>query len=283
MHPSSISVERRGRRAKSDRLDVDILLGTLLGWLRGEPRRCTMVPIPTEEEEDMREPGRRREAIVAARLKVENQIGALLIRYGVESFKPRLKNAEQKLAELKTIDGRELPPNTMDSIRRLLAQHRLLSQQLKEIEAARQQVVTKADPDRVERKIQLLSSVFGLGVETATVLAQEVFARTFKDRRALAAFIGVSGTPYDSGGSRREQGISKNGNPCVRRLLGQLAWRWLKFQPESGLARWFHQRVNGAKGRIKKIMIVALARKLLVALWRFVETGEIPEGVRFAA
>jgi transposase len=283
MHPSSISVERRGRRAKSDRLDVDILLGTLLGWLRGEPRRCTMAPIPTEAEEDMREPGRRREAIVAARLKVENQIDALLVRYGVESFKPRLKNAEQKLAELKTAEGRELPPNTMGSVRRLLAQHRLLSQQLKEIEAARQQVATKVDPDPVERKIQLLSSIFGLGVETATVLAQEVFARCFKDRRALAAFVGVSGTPYDSGGSRREQGLSKNGNSCVRRLLGQLAWRWLKFQPESGLARWFHQRVNGAKGRIKKIMIVALARKLLVALWRFVETGEIPEGVRFAA
>jgi transposase len=283
MHPASIAVERAGRRAKSDRIDLDILLGTLLGWLRGEPRRCTMAPIPTEAEEDMREPGRRREAIVAARLKVENQIGSLLIRFGIADFKPRLKKAEQKLAELKTVDGRPLPQNTMDSLQRLMAQQRLLSQQLKEIETARSQVVAAANPDRVEKMIQTLVAIVGLGVETATVLAQEVFARKFRDRKALASFLGLTGTPYNSGGSRREQGISKKGNPRVRRIITQLTWRWIKFQPESVLARWFHERVGGAKGRIKKIMAIALARKLLVALWRFVETGEIPQGARLTA
>ena len=134
MHAASIAVERRGKRAKTDRLDVDLLLTTLMGWLRGEPGRCTMAPIPSEEEEDLREAGRRRETLVHARLKVENQIASLLIRHGIEGFKPRLKNAETRLCELRTFDGRSLPTNTMNSLRLLLAQHRLLSGQLKEIE-----------------------------------------------------------------------------------------------------------------------------------------------------
>jgi transposase len=283
MHPASIAVERRGRRAKTDRIDVDMLLGTLLGWLRGEPRRCTMAPIPTEAEEDRREPGREREALVVARLKVENQIGSQLIRFGIEGFNPRLKKATQKLEDLRSSDGRPLPPKTMGKLRRLLAQHRLLSEQMKEIEAARQQVVTATDPDRIERMIQMLVRFVGLGVETATVLAHEVFSRQFRNRKALAAFVGLTGTPFNSGGSTREQGISKNGNPRVRRIVTQLMWRWLKFQPDSALARWFQERTGGAKGRIRKIMAIALARKLLVALWRYVEDGVIPQGVRLAA
>ena len=283
MHPSSIAVERRGRRAKTDRIDVDMLLGTLLGWLRGEPRRCTMAPIPSEAEEDMREPGREREALVSARLKLENQIGSQLIRFGIVAFRPRLKKAAQKLEELRTFDGRPLPPKTMEKLRRLMTRHRLLSEQLKEIEAARQQVMTVVDPDRIERAIQFLVRIVGLGVETATVLVHEVFSRRFRDRKALAAFVGLTGTPFNSGGSTREQGISKNGNPRVRRIMTQLMWRWLKFQPGSALARWFAERTGGAKGRIRKIMAIALARKLLVALWRYLEDGVVPEGVRLAA
>lgn len=283
LHPSSIAVERRGRRAKTDRIDVDMLLGTLLGWLREEPRRCTMAPIPTEAEEDMREPGREREALVAARLKVENQMGSLLIRFGIADFRPRLKKAGQKLEELCTVDGRPLPPKTMEKLRRLMDRHRLLSEQMKQIEEARQQVVTVPDPDRLEAMIQMLVRIVGLGVETATVLVHEVFSRRFRDRKALAAFVGLTGTPFDSGGSRREQGISKNGNPRVRRMVTQLMWRWLKFQPGSALARWFAERTGGAKGRIRKIMAIALARKLLVALWRYVENGAIPEGARLAS
>ena len=282
MHPASIAVERRGKRAKTDRLDVDLLLTTLIGWLRGEPGRCTMSPIPTEEEEDLREPGRRRETLVRARLKVENQITSLLIRYGIEAFKPRLRSAEKKLDELKTFDSRPLPANAMNSLRLLMAQHRLVSAQLKEIEEARQQVVDVVEPNRLQRMILTLARVVGVGVETATVIVYEVFSRQFRDRRALAAFVGLMGTPYDSGGSRTEQGISKNGNPRVRCLLLQLTWRWLRFQPGSALSRWFFARVGDGKGRIRKIMAVALARKLLVALWRYVETGVIPEGARLA-
>jgi transposase len=283
MHPASIAVERRGKRAKTDRLDVDLLLTTLIGWLRGEPGRCTMSPIPTEEEEDLREPGRRRETLVQARLKVENQIASLLIRYGIKAFKPRLKSAEQKLDELRTFDGRPLPANTMNSLRLLMAQHRLVSAQLKEIEEARQQVVDVVEPNRLQLMILTLARVVGVGVETATVIVCEVFSRFFKDRRALAAFVGLTGTPYNSGGSSMEQGISKNGNPRVRRMLSQLAWRWLIHQPESALAQWYQARLGGAKGRMKKILIVALMRKLVIALWRLVETGEVPAGVRLAA
>jgi transposase len=287
MHPASIPIERRGKRAKTDRIDVDLLLTTLIGWLRGEPGRCTMAPIPTQEEEDMREPGRRRNALVQDRLRIENRIGGLLIRYGIAGFNPRLKSAEKKLAELKAQDGSlfgaPLPPETMNSLKLLLAQHRLLSQQLKEIEEAREKVVEIEQPDRLQRMIQVLASPVGVGVETATVLVHEVLSRHFKDRRALGGFVGLTGTPYDSGGSKTEQGISKNGNPQVRRMLSQLAWRWLRHQPASALTQWFHARLNGAKGRMKKVLIVALTRKLLVALWRYVETGEVPNGARLAA
>jgi transposase len=283
MHPASIPIERRRKRKKTDRIDVDLLLTTLMGWLRGEPGRCTMAPIPTQEEEDRREPGRRRNALVQDRLKVANRIGGLLVRYGVVGFNPRLKNAEKKLAELKAHDGAALPPETINSLKLLLAQHRLLSQQLKQIEEARAKVMEVENPDRLQRMIQTLAGLFGLGVETATVLVHEVLSRRFKDRRALGGFVGLTGTPFDSGGSRVEQGISKSGNPQVRRLLSQLAWRWLRHQPASELARWYRTRLAGGDGRMKKVLIVAMTRKLLIALWRYVETGEIPAGARLAA
>jgi transposase len=283
MHPASIAMERRAKRAKTDRIDVDLLLTTLLGWLRGEPGRCTMAPIPTQDEEDMREPGRRRRTLVQDRIKVENRIGGLLVRYGVVGFNPRLKSAEKKLAELKTPDGAALPPQTRKGLQLLLEQQRLLSRQLKEIEDERAKVVEVEKPDRLQRMILALAGLIGVGVETATVLVHEVLSRRFKDRRALGAFVGLTGTPYDSGGSRTEQGISKTGNPEVRRLLSQLAWRWLRHQPDSQLTRWFRARLGGAQGRMKKVLIVALTRKLLIALWRYVETGEVPAGVRLAA
>lgn len=282
MHPASIPREP-GKRAKTDGIDVDKLLTFLFGWLRGEPGRCTMAPTPSEEEEDMREPGRRREALLGDRLRTENRIGSLFARYGVAGFNPRLKSAEKKLAELKQHDGRPLPANAMNSLKLLLEQHRLLSQQMRAIEAAREMVVEVNGPDRLQRMILALARLVGVGVETATVLVYEVFSRRFKGRRALAGFVGLTGTPYDSGGSKTEQGISKNGNPRVRRILSQLAWRWLYHQPGSALARWFDARLGGAKGRMKKVLAVALTRKLLIALWRYVETGEVPEGVRLAA
>jgi transposase len=131
--------------------------------------------------------------------------------------------------------------------------------------------------------IMILANIVGVGVETATVIVYEVLSRSFKDRRALAAFVGLTGTPYNSGGSKTEQGISKNGNARVRRMLSQLAWRWLRHQPESALTLWFKTHLGAARGRMKKVLIVALMRKLLIALWRVAETGEVPAGARLAA
>ncbi len=283
MHPASIPVPRPRRRVKTDRVDLDMLLRTFLAWLRGEPRACSMVRISTEAEDDMRRPGRERERLVCERVKLENRIENLLCLYGVVGFKPRLKKAMVRLEALRAFDGAALPDKTMAEITRMMARHRLVSEQIKEIEAERDQVIKREGPDRAERMIQLLVRIYGLGAETATLLVREMFCRSFRDRRAIGSFAGLTGTPFHSGGSEREQGIGKNGNARVRRILMQLAWRWLRFQPHSALSLWFDERTGGAKGRIRKIMIVALARKLLVALWRYVETGEVPAGARIGA
>jgi transposase len=283
MHPASIPVERRGRRAKTDRIDLDMLLRTLLAWLRGEPRVCTMVRIPSEAEEDMRRPERERERLVSERIALENRIENLLCLHGVVGFQPRLKKAAERLDELRSYTSAPLPPRLSEELKRLMTRHRLLSEQIKEIEAAREQTAMAVAPDRAAQKIQMLARLVGLGLATASGLTRELFCRSFADRRALAGFVGLTGTPFNSGGSEREQGISKNGNPRMRRILMQLAWRWLRFQPDSALSCWFVERTGGAKGRIRKIMVVALARKLLVALWRYVETGELPTGARLVA
>lgn len=280
MHPASIPVDRRNRRPKSDRIDLDMLLRTFLAWLRGEPRVCSMVRIPSEAEEDRRRPGRERERLLKERLGLENRMENLLCLHGVSDFKPRLKKAAERLDQVRDFAGAPLPPHIMTELRRLMERHRLVSQQLRDLEVARDRVTEVAEPDLTERTIQVLTRIVGLGVETATLLVRELFCRSFRDRRALANFVGLTGTPFKSGGMDREQGIGKNGNARVRRIMMQLAWRWLRFQPDSALSRWFDDRTGGAKGRIRKVMIVAVARKLLIALWRYVETGEVPAGVR---
>ena len=244
---------------------------------------CSIVRIPSEAEEDMRRPERERERLVSERVALENRIENLLCLHGITGFRPRLKKAAVRLDELRSAAGTPLRPQLMAEVKRLMVRHRLLSEQLSEIEAAREQTAMAAEPDHAVQQIQMLTRLVGLGLATATGLTREVFCRSFADRRAIAGFVGLTGTPFNSGGSEREQGISKNGNPRVRRILLQLAWRWLRFQPESALSCWFAERTGGAKGRIRKIMVVALARKLLVALWRYVETGELPAGARLAA
>ena len=283
VHPASLPLPRRRRRVKTDRIDLDMLLRSLLAWLRGEPRVCSMVRIPSAAAEALRRPGRERERLVAERLELENRIESLLCLHAVAGFKPRLKKAMAHLEALCDFAGSALPEQTMAELRRLMARHRLASEQLRQIEAERDRVLTVARPDREERMIQLLVRIVGLGVETATLLVREALCRSFRDRRAIAGYAGLTGTPFRSGGMAREQGLDRSGNARVRRSLVQLAWRWLRFQPESALSRWFAARTGGAKGRIRKIMIIALARKLLVALWRYVETGQLPDGVRLAA
>lgn len=280
VHPASVPVDRQHRRRKTDRIDLDMLLRTFLAWLRGEPRVCSMVRIPSETEEDLRRPGRERERLLNERLAFENRMENLLCLHGVSDFKPRLKKAAERLEQIRDFAGAPLPPHIMAELRRLMGRHRLASQQLRELEAARDRVAEVTEPDQSERMIQILIRIVGLGAETATLLVRELFCRSFRDRRALANFVGLTGTPFRSGGMDREQGIGKNGNAHVRRIVMQLSWRWLRFQPDSALSRWFDERTGGAKGRIRKVMIVAVARKLLIALWRYVETGEVPAGAR---
>jgi transposase len=278
MHPASIPVERKKRRSKTDRLDLEMLLRTLLAWLRGEPMACSMVAIPSEAAEDRRRPGRERERLVSERIALENRMQNLLCLHGVSGFKPRLKKAPAQLDALRRFDGSPLPQELMAELRRLLQRHQLLSAQLKAIETAREAALCDPQPDRARQQIQALVILYGLGLGTATDLAYEVFCREFRNHKAIASFVGLTGTPFNSGGSEREQGISKSGNPRIRRLLLQLAWRWLRLQPQSELSRWFMERTGGAKGRLRKVMAVAVARKLLVALWRYLETGELPAG-----
>ncbi len=283
MQPSSIPVERKGRRAKTDRIDLDMLLRTLLAWLRGEPRVCTMVRVPSLEEEDARRPGRERDKLVRERVGIENQIQSLLCLHGIYDFRPRLRKASEKLEQLRTRSGEAPPTLMMEQLRRLMKRLALLRQQIAEIDAARVAEMKAPNPDRGMSMIRLLVALCGVGLETATRLVHEVLDRPFRDRRGIAAFVGLTGTPFQSGEMDCEQGISKNGNTRVRCLLLQLTWRWLRFQPESALSRWFVGRVGAAKGRIRKVMAVALARKLLVALWRYVNDGVIPQGARLAS
>jgi transposase len=283
VQPSSIPVERHRRRVKTDRIDLDMLLRTMLAWLRGEPRVCSMVRIPPEAEEDARRPGREREGLVRKRLRIENRIQELLSLHGIGGFLPRQRKVAERLEALRTPSGASLPTNLMEELRRLLARHRLISEQIKQIEAQRDLVLVNEAPNREERMIQLLVRLVGLGIETATLLVREALCRGLRDRKALAKYVGLTGTPFCSGSTAREQGIDRDGNTRVRACLIQLGWRWLQFQPASALTRWFGERTAGAKGRIRKIMIVAMVRKLLIALSRFVEIGQVPDGVRLVA
>jgi transposase len=271
-------VSREQRRAKTDRLDTEMLMRALLGWLRGEPGHCRMVAIPTIAQEDARRPGREREGLVAERTRLTNTIKAELALWGIQGFKPGLRKAAEHLEALRTVEGEPLPPNTLARLHRLLKRRTLISDQIKAIELAAAQAIER-DPTGPNAMVLLLAQIKGIGLETAQMLVQEVLSRNLRDRRAVARYAGLTGTPDESGSKRREKGISKAGNPRVRRSLIQLAWRLLMFQPDAALVRWYRERTAGGKGAIKKTMIVALARKLLIALWSYATAGVMPEGV----
>ena len=276
IHASSVAVSREQRRAKTDRLDTEMLMRALLGWLRGEPGHCRMVAIPTVVQEDARRPGREREELVTERTRVTNTIKAELALWGIRGFKPGLKKATEHLEALRTVEGEPLPPNTLAKLHRLLKRRRLISDQITAIEQSAVQAVER-DPTGPNALVLLLAQIKGL--ETAQMLVHEVLSRNLRDRRAVARYAGLTGTPDESGSKRREKGISKAGNPRVRRGLIQLAWRFLLFQPDAALVRWYRERTAGGTGAIRKTMIVALARKLLIALWSYASARVMPEGV----
>jgi len=280
IHPASIAVSREHRRAKTDRLDTELLTRAFLGWLRGERRHCSMVAIPSVEEEDARRPNRERGNLVTEQTRVVNQIKAILTRFGIRSFKPSLRKAEQDLEALRTAEGMRLPDNTRAELRRHLARLRVLREQIRAIEQERLRKLAAAPADQGRHAmIRLIARVLGVGVETADMLVNEVLSRHLRDHKAIARYAGLTGSPDESGKRRRERGLARAGNARVRCGMIQLAWRFLRFQKDSALAQWFHARTADGRGSTRKTMIVALARKLLIALWRLVMTGEIPQGV----
>src|SRR5689334_18170252 len=280
IHPSSVPVSREHRRAKTDRLDTELLKRAFLGWLRGEPEHCSMAAVPTLEEEDARRPNRERESLVGERTRIVNRIKGAVARLGVRGFKATLRKAPERLAALRTPEGEPLPPNTLAELRRDMARLRLVREQIAEVEAARLERLRQAPAeDRPHAMVRLLARVVGVGVETADMLVRGVLSRELRGRQALARYAGLTGSPDESGARRREKGLARVGNARVRRGMLQLAWRFLRFQADSQLARWYRARTADARGGTRKAMVVALARKLLIALWRLVTTGEAPEGV----
>jgi transposase len=279
IHSTSVAVSREHRRAKTDRLDTEMLIRVFLGWLRGESRHCKMVAVPTLAQEDAKRPSRERESLVGERTRIINRMKAALIRLGIRDFKPGLLKAPQRLGELRTPEEVPIPPNMLDELRRDMARLAWVREQIGAIEQTRLERLERAPSNGPHAMVRLLASVIGVGVETADMLVQEVLSRNLRDRRAVARYAGLTGAPDESGAKRREKGLAKTGNARVRRGLIQLAWRFLRFQKDSALGQWYRARTEGDLGKRKATMIVALARKLLIALWRLVTTGEVPVGV----
>ena len=277
IHPTSIPVSREHRRAKTDRLDIGLLKRAFLGWLRGETDHCSMAAIPTLEEEDAKRPNRERENLVGGRTRIINRMKGAFFRLGIRGFNPKLRKAPERLAALRTPEGQPIPPNTLAELQRDMAHLRFTNEQIKLIEEARVERLQLAPQEGSNSMVLELERAKGIGIETADMLVHEVFSRDLRDQRALARYAGLTGSPDESGSRRREKGLAKAGNARVRRGMIQLAWRFLIHQKDSALAKWY--RASIAAGKRHKTMVVALARKLLIALWRFVTTGQVPEGV----
>ncbi|MGH6829898.1 MAG: IS110 family transposase [Methylocella sp.] len=273
---ASILVDRRFRRGKTDRLDAAALLRTLMALARGEPRVCREVRAPSVAQEDERRRSRERARLVNERGQHLNRIKGLLMTQGVRDFAPARRDWRKRLDGLHTAEGRELSPCLRKEIERECRRLWLVVEMIAEVETEQQQVAEAAAAE--SRAAALLSRLRGVGPTTANVLADEVFFRDFKNRRELAGYFGLVASPWSSGAVNRDQGLAGSGNPRARRTALELAGLWLRHQPDSALARWFHERVGAGKGRVRKIMIVAMARKLMIALWRFLTLGVVPEG-----
>jgi transposase len=278
IHAASVAVSREHRRAKTDRLDTEQLKRAFLGWLRGERDHCKMAAIPTLAQEDAKRPHRERETLVVEQTSIINRMKGVLARLGIRTFNPKLKKAPGHLEHVRTPEGEPIPPNTLAELYREMERLRLIREQIQQIEKARLERLQQAPNTGPNLMVLLLARVIGIGIETADMLVQEILSRNLRDRRAVARYGGLTGSPDESGMKRREKGLARSGNARVRTGMIRLAWRFLEFQKQSALAKWFEARTANARGSRKK-MIVALARKLLIALWHFVRDGVVPEGV----
>ena len=273
---SSIEVTRKYRRAKTDAIDVDMLLRMLVRFMNGEQRVWRTLHVPSEADEDARRPTRERDRLKKEILGITNRIGGLL---ATEGLKVEPEDAKVFLETARSRDGRELGPNMKRELLRLHARLMFEVGQLAQLEKEQRATLKGQADGRVAGMIAQLMCLCGVGLQGATVLVTEFFAwRQFRNRREVGALAGLTGTPYNSGKSERDQGISKAGNKRIRKLAIELAWLWSKHQPDSAITRWFKSRWGGAGKRSKKVGIVAVARKLLVAFWHFLEHGVVPDG-----
>ena len=277
IHATSVAISREHRRAKTDRIDTAMLRRGFLGWLRGEPGHCSLAIVPTVAEEDAKRPHRERESLVQERTSTVNRMKSILIQFGVRNFNPVLRKASEKLDAVRTPEGIPLPPNAAAALRRHMERLGVIKEQIKAIERTRLQRLQQDPADKMNAMVFLLVRIIGFGVETAEQLVHEILFRDLRDRKAVARYAGLTGSPDESGSKRREKGLSRSGNGRVRTILIQLSWRLLKLQPGSELVLWYQKRTADAKGS-RKPMIVAFARKLIIALWRYVNTGLLPEG-----
>jgi len=278
--PASLQVDRRARRAKSDGIDVEKLLRSLMAYLRGEPKVWSVVRVPSVAEEDDRRLHRERGRLINERIQHVNRIKGLLAIHGIYNYQPLRRDRMQQLERLRTADGRTLSPRLKAEIRRELQRLELVIGMIKTIEAERDAIAsTKTETEHTSaKKIQDLVKIKSIGPEFATTLVGEVFYRSFDNCKQLASYVGLTPAHFQSGAMCRDQGISKAGNAKARTVMVELAWLWLRHQPDSPLSVWFRERVGKLKGRIRRITIVAVARKLLIALWRYLETGLVPTG-----
>jgi len=296
---ASIAVSRRKRRVKTDRIDGEMLIRALLAYKRGEPRVCAMVRAPTPEEEDRRRISRERKSLTIERTRHGNRIKGLLFGQGINDFEPCRRDRRKRLEEVTTGDGRPLPAQLKAQISRELERLELVMEQIKACEQARDALLTAVQPRasaQTSNPVEageasppapsvpaMLLELKGIGPETAAVLWLEGLSRQFDNRRQVAAYAGLAPSHWQSGKIDHDQGVSKAGNPRLRTALIQLAWLWVRHQPDSALTIWFKTRVAQNGGRIKKTAIVALARKLLVALWKYVNAGVVIEGAAVQA
>ena len=280
--PASIAVEQRSRRAKTDRIDGELLLRTLMAHLRGEPRVVRIVRVPSVEQEDARRASRERDRLVKEQTAHTNRIKALLRLVGMAVGYPRRRDWLNWLERQRDRQGQAMPPHLQAEVRREHARLMLVRQQLAALEQAPAAQACPVPAAMTERR-DLLQRLKALGPAFATTLTNEVFYKDFRNRRQVGAYCGLTSSPWQSGGIDREQGISKAGNPRARLKAIELAWLWLRHQPESELSRWFRSRTANAGKRAKRIAIVALARKLIVALWRYLTTGLVPAGATMKA
>ena len=275
---ASLEVDRRLRRAKTDRIDAGKLLRMLIRYHGGEKQLWRVVRVPNREDEDARHLNRELESLKRERTRHRNRIHGILMQQGVCIPNPSKKRFVKDLEALRTWDGRKLPVGLKARLVRVNQQLRLVEDQISTLAQEKRDQLKEVGNAKMRQVAQLLR-LSGIGPVSSWTFVMEFFGwRQFRNRREVAALAGLTPTPYDSGRRLREQGISKAGSRRIRTLAIEIAWAWLRYQPRSKLSQWFSERFAGGGTRMRRIGIVAVARRLLIDLWRFLECGVVPEG-----